>query len=151
MKKNIKEDEEVPIEARHIKMGIPTMIAIAFFIISTTWGASILWNNDRDHEDKQDHKTAHIAERDSAYFLKLENNQEYLKQAHVRDSIRSEEMFKKVNKMIPLLDTIIRGQKKGLNTTLNLLRELYTDKEYLDTSQKKKRFCLLTKQLENQL
>ena len=147
MKKNIKEDEEVPIEAKHIKMGIPTMIVVAFFIISTTWGASILWNNDRDHEDKQDHKTAHIAERDSAYFLKLEHNQEYLKQAHIRDSIIVQKMFEKINKMVPLMDTIIRGQKKGLNTTLNLLRELYTDKEYLDTSQKKKLFCFLKSQL----
>jgi hypothetical protein len=152
MKRNIKEDEEeVPIEARHIKMGIPTMITIAFFIISITWGASIIWNNDKTHEDEQDSKNAYTAKRDSTYLTEIKRNVDFLKRMHTLDSISDATRDNRINKMIPLLDTIIRGQKRSLNTTISLLRELYTNKDYTDTIQKKKIFCLLSERLKVQL
>jgi hypothetical protein len=145
------DDEEPLIENKHITMGLSTVITIAIGLITLTWTASMIWNNDKSHEAKQDLKEEYHSKRDSIYLTELKRNVDFLKRMHSLDSISDLGRDNKLNKMIPLLDTIIRGQKRGLNTTISLLRELYTNKEYTDTAQKKKIFCFLQNYLKNQL
>jgi hypothetical protein len=127
-KKIIKEGEEGEecIENKHITMGLSTVITVGIFIICLTWSASLLWNNDRSHEEKQDLRTEKIAKRDSTYFKKLNANVSLLLKRTENDSVDLK-IIKNDNKIFKsLMSTIIRNQKGNADTIINQILRLYS-------------------------
>lgn len=151
-KKKNEEGEEPLIENKHITMGLSTVISVAIFVIGLTWTASMLWNNDKSHEEVQDIKTDRIAKRDSMYYKKINSNIALLLKRTENDSIELKTLKNDTRIIKALTTTIIRNQKVNSDTIINQILRLYSNNEY-SQDEKKKLMATLLKlhQKESQL
>jgi hypothetical protein len=136
-KKESKEGEEPLIENKHITMGLSTVISVAIFVIGITWTVSMLWNGDKDHEEKQDIKTDRIAKRDSIYYKRINSNIALLLKRTENDSIELKSLKSDTRTIKALTATIIRNQKVNSDTIINQILRLYSNNEYSQDEKKK--------------